>query len=112
MSLVLISLGGGIGALCRYFIAYVIPMSSFWAIIFVNALGSFIIGYLFKQAGSQFWIFSVIGFCGAFTTFSTYSMDTIKLLQNGDFRQLLAYILLMNGVSIFMCWLGVALSKS
>ena len=110
MSIILVALGGGLGAILRYFLAYSLTLSSYSAILMINFLGSFIIGYFFKQVDSQLWYFVVIGFCGAFTTFSTYSLETIRMLMAGNLQQLVIYILLMNSVCILSCWLGVKIA--
>ena len=55
--------------------------------------------------------FAAIGFCGAFTTFSTYSLDALKLLLVGNFRVFALYVLLMNILTILMCWVGLKLSE-
>ena len=68
-------------------------------------------GYLFKHTGTQLWLFAAIGFCGAFTTFSTYSLDALKLLLVGNFRVFALYVLLMNILTILMCWVGLKLSE-
>ena len=109
MTLLLISVGGAIGALLRYACAYLLPFSSVWAIVGINCVGSFMIGCLFKQFGNQLWMFAAIGFCGAFTTFSTYSLDVIRLLMAGNIQTVLLYVTSMNGVSLLSCWLGIKL---
>ena len=86
-----------------------LPFSSLWAIVGINCVGSFMIGCLFKQFGNQVWMFAVIGFCGAFTTFSTYSLDVIRLLMAGNIQTVLLYVISMNGVSLLSCWLGIKL---
>ena len=69
-----------------------------------NAVGSFIIGYTFKL--DTLWPFLAIGFCGAFTTYSTYSLDSLKFILNGQWGALTAYIIGTNVLCIFSCWLG------
>jgi CrcB protein len=112
MTVLLISIGGALWALSRYFIAYIEPFSSIWAIVLINAIGSFIMGLLFKQMGSQLWLFAAIGFCGAFTTFSTYSLETIKFISSGAFRQLAVYMIAMNALSVAACWVGFKLTSN
>ena len=103
----LVSLGGMAGALARYLIVYHAFMSSFYVIILINAIGSLIIGCLIPSVGSKLWVLIAIGFCGAFTTFSTYSLDTVRLIIDGHIQQAVGYVFLMNIISICFCWVGV-----
>lgn len=92
VSVVFVALGGACGALARYgagrlvaqFVAHPFP----WGTWVVNLLGCFLIGMsvpLFSQLGAaeRLRFFLVVGFLGSFTTFSTYSLDTVALWGDG-----------------------------
>lgn len=112
----LVAMGGLAGAISRYRIdshvsskiKHHIPFGT----LAVNLGGSFAIGLfyeLFKHhiLSSEFKIFIITGFLGAFTTFSSYSLHTLKLLEEGKYRGAWVNLLLNNILGIFMVFLGV-----
>lgn len=88
MEPILISIGGAIGASSRYLVGQFLTHHSFpWATLTVNALGSFILGVvLFGLNSSDVSLLIGVGFCGAFTTFSSFSYQTVELWEQGDHR--------------------------
>ena len=84
MSLLFVVFGGALGALARYGMVYALSLNSYIAVVVVNFIGSFIIGYLYELNQTPLWLFVAIGFCGAFTTFSTFSLDAMRLIQQGE----------------------------
>jgi CrcB protein len=114
-------MGGGLGAVGRYAISGVAQrflsqnltlLGIFpWGTLVVNSLGSLAIGIswaIFDRfiVSSHFKSFFVIGFVGAFTTFSTYSLETIQLLRQGEMRIALLNILFNNFICLFLVLLG------
>lgn len=99
---VVIAIGGAMGALGRHFLAgYVTQLvgSSFpWGIFVVNVIGSIFIGVITELAGQASFIgeelktLLVIGFLGAFTTFSTFSLDIVELCQKGLWTSAAIYV--------------------
>jgi CrcB protein len=115
-----VALGSGLGGLCRYGVGLIAEAwlgGAFpWGTIFINVVGSLVIGgFIGMTAPDGRWlasahlrIFVTTGFCGGFTTFSSFSLQTIDLLQRGDRPAALANI----GLSVVLClaatWLGHA----
>ena len=121
-TLLFIASGGAIGAVLRYLLSnsvYNIFGRSFpYGTLSVNVLGSFIIGIAYvvlieRLTDSQdLRSIIIIGFLGAFTTFSTFSIDTLLLLQQGETFKALLNI----GLSVVLCvsaaWLGMVLANN
>jgi CrcB protein len=115
-----IGFGGFLGALSRYYVSTAInrynhhlPLGT----LSVNVFGSFLIGFLMNtflekaHLPPELRFFLIVGFLGAFTTFSTFSLDTITLFQNGQWIDSLVNILLNTSLSILAVGLGLYLSK-
>ncbi|HEY0262768.1 MAG TPA: fluoride efflux transporter CrcB [Chitinophagales bacterium] len=117
----LVFVGGGMGSVARYFITHFtnkntslkFPLATF----LINVFGSLLIGVLlgyFKQKGieNSVWKFLLtIGFCGGFTTFSSFSAENIQLLQTGNTATAFAYIALSLVVGLGATWVGIAVMK-
>lgn len=116
-------LGGALGALSRYglgqwlsgFRAFSLPLGT----LIINLVGCFLLGLLTSYAGRhaclpmlnqeqsrQAFLLLTVGFCGAFTTFSTFSGETIKAMEAGLLWQSLFYVLFSVGISILLFWWG------
>jgi len=116
---VAIAIGGAFGACLRY------ALSEWMLLLFgrafpfgtllVNILGAFAIGVLYglllsEQIHPNPWrIFIGIGVLGAFTTFSTFSLDTLLLIQQGDIVKAALNVLLNVFLCITLTWLGLKL---
>jgi CrcB protein len=109
----LVGLGGAIGAVLRYGVNRTVPGSEFpRATLFVNAVGSFVLAAVtFAGAGEPVLLTIGTGACGSFTTFSSFSFETVRLWENGQ-RRLAGFNAAGNlgaaGVSIGLAWLLVA----
>lgn len=121
MTYLAVAFGGALGAMSRYWVynAFVRATDSRfpWATLTVNVAGSFLIGIAFvliterTEIGPEVRGLVTIGFLGAFTTFSTFSMDTLGLLEQGLIAQATSYVLSSVVVCIIAAWLGIALSR-
>ncbi|WIY51484.1 fluoride efflux transporter CrcB [Devosia sp. YIM 151766] len=118
----LVGLGGAIGATARYG-AYVL-VGRWWAAGFplatllVNILGSFLMGVLIGTLArtlpafaNEIRLFVAVGILGGFTTFSSFSLDTIVLIERGEIGQALLYIGLSVVVCLFGLYLGLLITR-
>lgn len=112
----LIALGGSLGAVARYGVAtwiYQQTGTSFpWGTFIINVTGSFAIGFLAELFETALvpggWrSFLTIGFLGAYTTFSTFTLETFNLLREGELRLATGNILLSTVAGLFAVVLGI-----
>jgi len=97
-------LGGGLGSSLRYWLSGLIPRytgSQFpYGILIVNVIGCFFIGFLMSALEERFLInpalrvFLTIGILGGFTTFSTFSYETIAMMRDSEFLRASLYVIL------------------
>ena len=121
MTYLAVAFGGALGAMARYWVynAFMkMTDSKFpWTTLSVNIVGSFLIGIVFvllterAEFSPEMRGMIAVGFLGAFTTFSTFSMDTIGLLEQGHFASAITYVLSSVLVCIIAAWLGLTLSR-
>jgi CrcB protein len=81
----LVGTGGAIGALCRYYVAGAVDIDGFpLGTLTVNVVGSFVLGLVtFAGLSSDVVLLVGTGACGSFTTFSSFSFDTVSLWESG-----------------------------
>lgn len=120
-TILLIGSGGFIGSVSRYYVSKIVQDSSFTSFptgtLSVNVIGSLIIGILLGIAlkhpsfSVEWRMILMVGFCGGFTTFSTFTSENLKLIQDGQ----VLYVFLYTGLSVFLgftaVYLGYLLSK-
>ena len=101
MKLLLVAVGSGLGGVLRYLVPYWIGAAKGfpWATLTVNVVGSLLIGLLSgllaRHGGSSaeaVRAFAVVGICGGFTTFSTFSNETFRLMEGGQWPSAAAYV--------------------
>lgn len=119
-----IAIGSALGGMARYWCsgvaARMIGETFPWGTIIVNAVGSFIIGFFATLTGPDGRVFVgtvtrqfvMVGFCGGYTTFSSFSLQTLNLMNDGEWLQAGANI----GGSVIAClvavWAGHVLAAS
>lgn len=121
LQVIAIACGGAFGALSRYF---VIGLVTDWlgkdfpfGTLFVNVLGSFLIGILYvvvvlkMHVSPELKSILVVGFLGAFTTFSTFSLEAFNFISQGLILSAVTYILSSVILCILAVWAGVSLAK-
>jgi CrcB protein len=120
MAWVIVALGGALGAMTRYWMYNAHPawqQKAALVTFMVNALGSFLIGVAFvvlieKGGFSPQWRNLVtVGFLGAFTTYSTYSLDALRMLEQGQLATALLYLFGTLVVCLVTVWLGMTLTR-
>ncbi|WP_200387399.1 fluoride efflux transporter CrcB [Thiocapsa imhoffii] len=122
LQIIVIAAGGALGALARYGMSnavYAVLGRGFpWGTLAVNVLGSFLMGLLFVLFLERFnlapeWRSAIlIGVLGAFTTFSTFSIETLNLLEQGAMLAAFWNMVLSVWLCVLVCWAGVLLGRS
>ena len=120
--ILIVGLGGFAGSISRYLIQNAVvsrfitifPLGTF----IINIIGSLLIGLIFGYAERYQWmtqewrLFLAIGFCGSFTTFSTFAFDNLQMIKDGNYYQLFLYISLSLVLGVAIAWLGFILARS
>ncbi len=112
-----ICFGGVLGTLSRYYLGkwimshrlFMFPLGT-WVI---NITGSLLLGVLFSlhlQSSFPDWIWGMfgIGFCGAYTTFSTFGLETISLIKSGKLKLCALYVISSVGLGILAVFIGMS----
>ena len=120
MKILLIAIGGGLGAAARFSLTSAIqsrPWSSPYAgTLIVNVLGCFAIGLLAQlfsgswQVREEIRFALVIGLLGGFTTFSSYAFESLALFESGERLAAITNVVLSNVLGILAAWGGFALA--
>jgi len=120
-NLLLIGLGGGAGSIARYFCQkwfgenYPHPFP--WGTFVVNLTGCFLIGVIYAASektsalSPQTRLLLITGFCGGFTTFSTFAFENMNLLRSGDTIYFLIYTVASVILGIAGVFAGMAIMK-
>lgn len=121
-SYISVALGSIVGGVARYLVS-VLFLSQFgngfpWATLFVNVTGSFMIGFYAALTGPdgrlfvspQQRLFVMVGFCGGYTTFSAFSLETLQLVQSGNLQAASLNISISVVSWMAAVWLGYVLA--
>lgn len=122
MEFLWVGLGGFVGANARFYLSREIGDrlgSHFpYGTLLVNVSGSLLIGAVFTLLTDRFEIdplwrqLLVVGFLGGYTTFSSYTLEAIDLMQTGRFGYAVLYLLGNNILGLIACFLGISLARS
>ena len=110
-ALILVGIGGAIGAILRYLVSQLRPIQGIPAgTLTVNLLGSFALSALaFHNPGDAAMAFFGTGVLGGFTTFSTFGFETFRMLEGKDYYTAITNILLNIGGGLLGVYLGYRL---
>lgn len=111
--------GGFVGAVLRYSLSILMPYRGGfpWTTFTINTLGSFILAFLVHAALARWGVPETIslglkvGLCGGFTTFSTFSVETLTLLESGQWVIAVSYVLASVLAGVIAAILGVYLAS-
>lgn len=117
-----VAIGGALGSVARYLVAIgagrLVGTEFPWGTLAINIAGSFLIG-VFAESFALTWsvsqtirVFLTVGICGGFTTFSTFSLDAIVLMQRGELWAASAYIAASVALSILALFGGLLLVRA
>ena len=117
-----VSLGGIFGACARYFLsrfaAKIIGTGFPWGTLFINISGSFLLGlflvYTTERAfvDPRWRLLIAIGFCGAYTTFSSYAYESIVYFQQGNWALFVGNVLSNNFLCLAAVLAGAAIART
>jgi CrcB protein len=119
----MVALGGAIGTVARYWLSGVVAQmvgETFpWGTLLINVTGSFVIGFFAALTGPDGRVFVgatgrqfvMVGLCGGYTTFSAFSLQTLNLLNDGEYAYASAYIVASVVLCLLAVWIGAVLAS-
>jgi CrcB protein len=115
--LLAVALGGALGSLLRYFVAGAVQSAAWpgfpWGIFVVNVSGGFIMGLIVELSALKLHLvpevraFLTVGILGGYTTFSTFSLDSVLLIQRGAWGAAAAYMVGSTLLSVLALFAGL-----
>ena len=121
MNYLWVALGGALGSVARYatgiYAARWLGAAFPWGTLFINVSGSFLIGVLAESFALR-WdarmsarVFLIVGICGGYTTFSTFSLDAVTLLNRGELLAACAYMVGSVVLSVLALYAALQLMR-
>lgn len=117
MQVLLVALGGALGSMARYGVGFAAArwfgLGFPWGTLTVNIIGGFAMGLLAARVGpgqEDLRLLLGVGILGGFTTFSAFSLETVRLMEQGPALAML-YVLASLLLSVGACWLGYSLGR-
>lgn len=119
---ILVALGGGLGTLLRWSVAVAVAASGPrgglpWATLLVNLVGSFALGFLseaFREhrlANVEVSVIFGTGMMGGFTTYSSFNLEVLKLMERGEYGRAMVYMMLTLGLALSAGVGGIAAGR-
>lgn len=120
MNLLLVMIGGFFGTICRFALDEWIQTNNGFPLgtFLINLIGCFILGWFLtfvsqkKKISPDFTLLTGTGFIGSFTTFSTFSVETLNLFQEGLIFMGILYVLATTALGLVLAYLGCKLALS
>ena len=110
-NILIVGLGGAAGSILRYLATLAgnaLHCDSWIATLSVNGIGSFLIGLFMTVCTSGDWkLMLTVGLCGGFTTYSTFSAQSLEMLRSGNYLNAGAYILGTVVLCLLFVWAGM-----
>lgn len=115
-----VAVGSAVGGASRYALALAIQeragLAFPWGTLVVNVTGSFLLGFLFRwtvstHASPELRALLTTGFCGGYTTFSTFSLETVRLMEDGEYRRAGLYVAASVVVALAATLAGMAAAQ-
>ncbi len=118
-ALIWVALGGAAGSVARALVGWSLHARPVWATLAVNVLGSLLLGWLMARLGgleppaaARMQALLAVGFCGGFTTFSTFSWQTLDQAMKGQWGAVAANALLSVVLCLLAAWLGFRIGRA
>ncbi len=121
MPALIVFFGAGIGGVARYLLGGWIQAATGpafpWGTFTINVTGSFILAVAYatldgSAAAAEWRLFLGVGICGGYTTFSTFSYETVRLMQDGDWTRASAYVIASVVGSVAAALIGLRIGTS